>query len=229
VPLYAGTAYFRQDESHLLFGCFLVVPVRRFRLSRTRTKTTRRSTLLESGVSAGGKVPVGQLRRHGETRGGQPHAQVRRKCAVQHPDLLLPELSPEIIVRENQTGAWDRSRPTCNSGFAQGTRADEFGGLSSLRRPVTKPREEEGHESADSGPDAACAECNARVTRDQHFVFAVRIYEQQRARFAIAGVSSVGRDRKRVCCFVSAGAEWSLQKRTLRKRARRRCAKEFTF
>ncbi len=176
VPLYAGTAYFRQDESHYYLAVSLVVPGSQIPFVSEKDKDNATIDIIgEVRIAGSGKVPVGQLARYGETGGGQHAAGAAEECAVQHWVCACSwQLSSEIYCPRESDGAHGIVRNgRANSGFAQSAAADEFGGAEQFASTGYECAEEEGRESADSGPDAAGAECDACVYAGPAFVFAV--------------------------------------------------------
>ena len=104
VAVYAGTAYFRQDDSHYYLAVSLVVPGSQIPFVQEKDKDNATidiiGTVLESG-----KFPVGHLRDTVKLAVDSTQ-QVRRKNVEYNTSFLLPPGSYHLkfIVRENRTG-----------------------------------------------------------------------------------------------------------------------------
>src|ERR1700749_2952511 len=61
VAVYAGTSYFRQDDSHYFLGVSLVVPGSQIPFIQEKNKDSATLDIIGQ-VTAGARAPVGQLR-----------------------------------------------------------------------------------------------------------------------------------------------------------------------
>jgi VWFA-related protein len=104
VAVYAGTAYFRQDDSHYFLSVSLVVPGSQIPFIQDKDKEHATLDIIGQ-VQEGGKVRVGQLRDTVKLAvdSGQ---QVRRKNIQYNTSFILAPGSYHLkfIVRENRTG-----------------------------------------------------------------------------------------------------------------------------
>ena len=107
VPLYAGTAYFRQDESHYYLAVSLVVPGSQIPFVPEKDKDSATIDIIgEVRLDGKGRVPVGTIARHGEAGGGQHAAGAPEECAVQHGICAgAGKLSFEIYRARKSDGA----------------------------------------------------------------------------------------------------------------------------
>ena len=104
VPVYAGTAYFRQDESHYYLSVSLVIPGSQIPFVTEKEKDN--ATIDIAGqVLANGKFPVGQLRDTVKLA-VESTRQVRRKNVQYNTSFILAPGSYHLkfVIRENQTG-----------------------------------------------------------------------------------------------------------------------------
>ena len=104
VPLYAGAAYFRQDESHYYLAVSLVIPGSQIPFVTEKDKDKATIDIIGE-VLEGGKFPVGHLR--DTVRLALDSAeQVRRKNVQYNTGFVLAPGSYHLkfVVRENQTG-----------------------------------------------------------------------------------------------------------------------------
>src|SRR6267154_763661 len=104
VPLYAGTAFFRQDDSHYYLAVSLVVPGSQIPFVTEREKDNATIDIVGE-VREGGKFPVGQLRDTVRLAVDSTQ-QVRRKNVQYNTGFVLAPGSYHLkfVVRENQTG-----------------------------------------------------------------------------------------------------------------------------
>ncbi|HEY2143069.1 MAG TPA: VWA domain-containing protein [Candidatus Udaeobacter sp.] len=104
VAVYAGTSYFRQDDSHYFLGVSLVVPGSQIPFIQEKDKDSATLDIIGQ-VTAGARAPVGQLRDTVKlaVNSGQ---QVRRKNVQYNTSFVLAPGSYHLkfIVRENRTG-----------------------------------------------------------------------------------------------------------------------------
>jgi VWFA-related protein len=104
VAVYAGTAYFRRDDSHYFLSVSLVVPGSQIPFVQEKDKDS--ATLDIAGqVLEGGKFPVGHLRDTVKLA-VDSGKQVRRKNVQYNTSFLLAPGSYHLkfVVRENRTG-----------------------------------------------------------------------------------------------------------------------------
>ena len=104
VAVYAGTAYFRQDDSHYYLGVSLVVPGSHIPFVQEKDKDNATIDII-GVVLEGGKLPVGRLRDTVKLAVDSTQ-QVRRKNVQYNTSFLLAPGSYHLkfIVRENRTG-----------------------------------------------------------------------------------------------------------------------------
>jgi VWFA-related protein len=103
VAVYAGTAYFRQDDSHYYLGVSLVVPGSQIPFVQEKDKDN--ATIDIIGQVEGGRFPVGRLRDTVKLAVDSAQ-QVRRKNVQYNTGFVLAPGSYHLkfIVRENRTG-----------------------------------------------------------------------------------------------------------------------------
>lgn len=104
VPLYAGSAFFRQDDSHYYLSVSLVIPGSQIPFVTEKDKDNATIDIIGT-VLEGGKLPVGRLRDTVKLA-VETTRQIRRKNVQYNTGFLL---SPgnyhlKFVVRENQTG-----------------------------------------------------------------------------------------------------------------------------
>ena len=104
VPLYAGTAFFRKDDSHYYLAVSLVVPGSQIPFVTEKEKDSATVDIIGE-VREGGKFPVGQLRDTVKLAVDSTQ-QVRRKNVQYNTGFVLAPGSYHLkfVVRENQTG-----------------------------------------------------------------------------------------------------------------------------
>ena len=104
VPLYAGEAYFRRDESHYYLGVSLVVPGSQIPFVTEKDKDNATIDIIGE-VLEGGKFPVGHLRDTVKLAVDSTR-EVRRKNVQYNTGFLLApgNYHLKFVVRENQTG-----------------------------------------------------------------------------------------------------------------------------
>jgi VWFA-related protein len=104
VPLYAGTAFFRQDDSHYYLAVSLVVPGSQIPFVTEKEKDNATIDIIGE-VREGGKFPVGQLRDTVKLAVDSTR-DVRRKNVQYNTGFVLAPGSYHLkfIIRENQTG-----------------------------------------------------------------------------------------------------------------------------
>jgi VWFA-related protein len=104
VPLYAGAAFFRQDDSHYYLAVSLVVPGSQIPFVTEKEKDSATIDIIGE-VREGGKFPVGQLRDTVKLA-VESTRQVRRKNVQYNTGFVLAPGSYHLkfVIRENQTG-----------------------------------------------------------------------------------------------------------------------------
>jgi len=104
VPLYAGTAFFRQDDSHYYLAVSLVVPGSQIPFVTEKEKDNATIDIVGE-VREGGKFPVGQLRDTVKLAVNSAQ-EVRRKNVQYNTGFVLAPGSYHLkfVIRENQTG-----------------------------------------------------------------------------------------------------------------------------
>jgi VWFA-related protein len=104
VPLYAGAAYFRKDESHYALAVSLVIPGSQIPFVQAKDRDNATIDVIGE-VRSGGKFRVGQLRDTVKLAIDSTQ-QVRRKNVQYNTSFILAPGSYHLkfVVRENQTG-----------------------------------------------------------------------------------------------------------------------------
>jgi len=104
VAVYAGAAYFRQDDSHYYLGVSLVIPGSQIPFVQAKDRDNATIDII-GVVQANGKLPVGHLR--DTVKLAVDSAQQVRRKNVQYNTAFI--LAPgnyhlKFVIRENQTG-----------------------------------------------------------------------------------------------------------------------------
>ena len=104
VPLYAGAAYFRQDDAHYYLAVALVIPGSQIPFVTEKEKDNATIDIIGEALE-GGKLRVGQLRDTVKLA-VQSTQQVRRKNVQYNTGFVLAPGSYHLkfVVRENQSG-----------------------------------------------------------------------------------------------------------------------------
>jgi VWFA-related protein len=104
VRLYAGAAYFRQDDSHYYLAISLVIPGSQIPFVTEKDKDSATIDIIGEALE-GGKLPVGQLRDTVKLA-VESSRQIRRKNVQYNTSFLLAPGSYHLkfVIRENQTG-----------------------------------------------------------------------------------------------------------------------------
>jgi len=104
VPLFAGSAFFRQDDAHYYLAVSLVIPGSQIPFVTEKDKDSASIDII-GAVLAGGKLPVGRLRDTMKLAVDSTR-QVRRKNVQYNTGFVLAPGSYHLkfVVRENQTG-----------------------------------------------------------------------------------------------------------------------------
>jgi VWFA-related protein len=193
VPLYAGTAYFRQDDSHYYLAVSLVVPGSQIPFVQEKDKDNATIDIIgEVRLGDKGRVPVGQLRDTVKLAVDSTQ-QVRRKNVQYNTGFVLApgNYHLKFIVRENQTGRMGsfetdvqvpdlRKAPLRMSSVV----------LSSLRAPVTNAPKKKGANPLIQDQTQLVPNVTHVFTRDQHLYLQYEIYDPVRGKVAVAPVAT---------------------------------------
>jgi VWFA-related protein len=189
VPLYAGTAFFRQDDSHYFLAISLVVPGSQIPFTQEKDKDNATIDVIgEARIAGKGRVPVGQLRDTVKLALDSTQ-QVRRKNVQYNTGFVLAPGSYHLkfIVRENQTGRMGsfetdvqvpdlRKAPLRMSSVV----------LSSLRAPVTTAPKKKDANPLIQDQTQLVPNVTHVFTRDQHLYLQYEIYDAARGKVAVA-------------------------------------------
>ena len=189
VPLYAGTAYFRQDESHYYLSVSLVIPGSQIPFVQEKDKDNATVDIIgEVRLDGKGKVPVGQLRDTVKLAVDSTQ-QVRRKNVQYNTGFVLApgNYHLKFIVRENQTGRMGsfetdvqvpdlRKVPLRMSSVV----------LSSLRASVTSTSKKKIANPLIQDQTQLVPNVTHVFTRDQHLYLQYEIYDAARGKVAVA-------------------------------------------
>jgi hypothetical protein len=192
VPLYAGTAYFRQDDSHYYLAVSLVVPGSQIPFVQEKDKDNATIDIIgEVRLGEKGRVPVGQLRDTVKLAVDSTQ-QVRRKNVQYNTGFVLApgNYHLKFIVRENQTGRMGsfetdlrvpdlRKAPLRMSSVV----------LSSLRAPVTNAPKKKGANPLIQDQTQLVPNVTHVFTRDQHLYLQYEIYDPARGKVAVAAAA----------------------------------------
>jgi len=193
VPLYAGTAYFRQDESHYYLAVSLVVPGSQIPFVQEKDKDNATIDIIgEVRIGEKGRVPVGQLRDTVKLALDSSQ-QVRRKNVQYNTGFVLApgNYHLKFIVRENQTGRMGsfetdvqvpdlRKAPLRMSSVV----------LSSLRAPVTNAPKKKVVNPLIQDQTQLVPNVTHVFTRDQHLYLQYEIYDAAKGKVAIAAAAA---------------------------------------
>jgi VWFA-related protein len=192
VPLYAGTAYFRQDESHYYLAVSLVVPGSQIPFVSEKDKDNATIDIIgEVRLDGKVKVPVGQLRDTVKLAVDSTQ-NVRRKNVQYNTGFVLAPGSYHLkfIVRENQTGRMGsfetdvqvpdlRKVPLRMSSVV----------LSSLRAPVTNGPKKKVVNPLIQDQTQLVPNVTHVFTRDQHLYLQYEIYDAAKGKVAAAAAT----------------------------------------
>jgi VWFA-related protein len=189
VAVYAGAAYFRQDDSHYYLAVSLVIPGSQIPFVQAKDKDNATIDIIGE-VRAQGKLPVGNLRDTVKLAVDSAQ-QVRRKNVQYNTGFVLAPGSYHLkfVVRENQTGRLGsfetdvqvpdlRKAPLRMSSVV----------LSSQRVPATRKK---------SGPDPLIQDQTELVpnvthvfTQDQHLYLQYEVYDAARGKNPVPASSA---------------------------------------
>lgn len=193
VPLYAGTAYFRENESHYYLAVSLVVPGSQIPFVQAKDQDKATIDIIGEVLLAGtGKVPVGQLRDTVKLAVDSSQ-QVRRKNVQYNTGFVLAPGSYHLkfIVRENQTGRMGsfetdvqvpdlRKAPLRMSSVV----------LSSLRMPVTHGSKKKNVDPLIQDQTQLVPNVTHVFTRDQHLYLQYEIYDPARGKVEVRAAAA---------------------------------------
>ena len=189
VPLYAGTAYFREDESHYYLAVSLVVPGSQIPFVQEKDKDNATIDVIgEVRLGEKGRLPVGQLRDTVKLAVDSTQ-QVRRKNVQYNTGFVLApgNYHLKFIVRENQTGRMGsfetnvqipdlRKAPLRMSSVV----------LSSLRTPVTSAPKKKAVNPLVQDQTQLVPNVTHVFTRDQHLYLHYEIYDAAKGKVSVA-------------------------------------------
>jgi VWFA-related protein len=188
VPLYAGTDYFRHDDSHYYLAVSLVVPGSQIPFVTEKDKDNATIDIIGVVLLSGkGKVPVGNLRDTVKLAVGSTQ-QVRRKNVQYNSGFLLApgNYHLKFIVRENQTGRMGsfetdvtipdlRKAPLRMSSVV----------LSSLRAPVTNTPKKNANPLIQDQTQLVPNVTHV-FTRDQHLYLQYEVYDAAKGKATVS-------------------------------------------
>lgn len=197
VPLYAGTAFFREDDSHYYLALSLLVPGSQIPFVQEKDKDNATIDIIGEALLAGkGKVPVGQLRDTVKLAVDSTQ-QVRRKNVQYNTGFVLAPGSYHLkfIVRENQTGRMGsfetdvvipdlRKAPLRMSSVV----------LSSLRSPLGNGPKKKTFNPLIQDQTQLVPNVTHVFTRDQHLYLQYEIYDAARGKVATTSTPAAAPD-----------------------------------
>ncbi|PYU68223.1 MAG: VWA domain-containing protein [Acidobacteria bacterium] len=147
VPLYAGAAYFRQDDSHYYLAVSLVIPGSQIPFVTEKEKDNATIDIIGEALG-GGKLRVGQLRDTVKLEERAVQHRLRTGSRQLPPEIYRPRESvrPDGLFRDG------RAHPRPSQDAAE----NEFGGTEQPAR--SRHKQEKRSESTRSGPDGTCSE-----------------------------------------------------------------------
>jgi VWFA-related protein len=195
VPLYAGTAYFRQDDSHYYLAVSLVVPGSQIPFVQEKDKDNATIDIIgEVRLGDKGRVPVGQFRDTVKLAVDSTQ-QVRRKNVQYNTGFVLApgNYHLKFIVRENQTGRMgsfetDVQVPDLRKVHLRMSSVV----LSSLRAPVTSAPKKKSANPLIQDQTQLVPNVTHVFTRDQHLYLQYEIYDPARGKVAVGAAQPVG-------------------------------------
>jgi VWFA-related protein len=178
VAVYAGAAYFRQDDSHYYLGVSLVIPGSQIPFVQAKDRDNATIDIIGT-VQANGKLPVGHMR--DTVKLAVDNAQQVRRKNVQYNTAFI--LAPggyhlKFVVRENQTGRMGsfetdvqipdlRKAPVRLSSVV----------LSSQRVPATGGASKRGFHPLVQDQTELVPNITHVFTRDQHLYLQYEVYD----------------------------------------------------
>jgi VWFA-related protein len=183
VAVYAGAAYFRQDDSHYYLGVSLVIPGSQIPFVAAKDKDNATIDVVGQ-VLAGGKLPVGHLRDTVKLALDSAQ-QVRRKNVQYNTGFLLAPGAYHLkfVVRENQSGRMGsfetdvqipdlRKAPVRMSSVV----------LSSQRVPATGGANKKGFHPFVQDQTELVPNITHVFTQDQHLYLQYEVYDPARGK-----------------------------------------------
>jgi VWFA-related protein len=215
VPLYAGTAYFRENESHYYLSVSLVVPGSQIPFVQAKDQDKATIDIIGEVLLAGkGKVPVGQLRDTVKLAVDSSQ-QVRRKNVQYNTGFVLApgNYHLKFIVRENQTGRMGsfetdvqvpdlRKAPLRMSSVV----------LSSLRVPVTRVSKKKNVDPLIQDQTQLVPNVTHVFTRDQHLYLQYEIYDAAKGKVAVTAPAAPAQSGSAAAASTSAAQSGPPQK-----------------
>ena len=178
VAVYAGAAYFRQDDSHYYLGVSLVIPGSQIPFVQAKDRDNATIDIIGQ-VQANGKLPVGHMRDTVKLA-VDASQQVRRKNVQYNTAFILAPGSYHLkfVVRENQTGRMGsfetdvqipdlRKAPVRLSSVV----------LSSQRVPATGGASKKGFHPLVQDQTELVPNITHVFTRDQHLYLQYEVYD----------------------------------------------------
>jgi VWFA-related protein len=178
VAVYAGAAYFRQDDSHYYLGVSLVIPGSQIPFVQAKDRDNATIDIIGQ-VQANGKLPVGHMR--DTVKLAVDSAQQVRRKNVQYNTAFI--LAPgnyhlKFVVRENQSGRMGsfetevqipdlRKAPVRLSSVV----------LSSQRVPATGGATKKGFHPLVQGQTELVPNITHVFSRDQHLYLQYEVYD----------------------------------------------------
>jgi VWFA-related protein len=195
VPLYAGTDYFRENESHYYLAVSLVVPGSHIPFVQAKDRDNATIDIIgEVRLTGGGKVPVGHLRDTVKLAVDSSQHVQRKNVQYNTGFVLAPgNYHLKFIVRENQTGRMGsfetdvripdlRKAPLRMSSVV----------LSSLRAPVTRNSKRKNVDPLILDQTELVPNVTHVFTRDQHLYLQYEIYDPERGKVEVAAAAAPG-------------------------------------
>jgi len=169
VPLYAGTAFFRKDDSHYYLAVSLVVPGSQIPFVTEKEKDNR----YYRGGSRRREIPGRAVARHGKAGGGQHAGSSPQERAVQHGLRARPgQLPPKICHPRESDGTHGLLRDgRADPRPPQDTAKNELGGAE--QPACSGHRQEDRGEPTCTGPDGVGAEHYTRFRAGPASLFAI--------------------------------------------------------
>ena len=191
VAVYAGAAYFRQDDSHYYLGVSLVIPGSQIPFVQAKDRDNATIDIIGQ-VQANGKLPVGHMRDTVKLA-VDASQQVRRKNVQYNTAFILAPGSYHLkfVVRENQTGRMGsfetdvqipdlRKAPVRLSSVV----------LSSQRVPATGGASKKGFHPLVQDQTELVPNITHVFTRDQHLYLQYEVYDPAKGKKTAATQAS---------------------------------------
>jgi VWFA-related protein len=191
VAVYAGAAYFRQDDAHYYLGVSLVIPGSEIPFVHAKDRDNATIDIIGS-VQANGKLPVGRMRDTVKLAidSGQ---QVRRKNVQYNTAFILAPGSYHLkfVVRENQSGRMGsfetdvqipdlRKAPVRMSSVV----------LSSQRVPASGGSSKKGFHPLVQDQTELVPNITHVFTRDQHLYLQYEVYDPAKSKKSAPAIAA---------------------------------------